>query len=141
MPSKAQLKPTEGEELHGKSKISDKKMFGGYSCEFVEPPASVFQTHCPICTLVVCDPHLTICCGINFCQLCGEQLQAKHMPCPTCREDNFKIFPNEGLKYYLNKLCVACTCKDSCNWSGQLRELEYHLNEAIEPSESFHYKQ
>ena len=144
LPSKALLGTDEGgTEHHGKLKMgAQKEMVCGYDCEIVDLPASAYQTKCPICHLVLRYPYLSECCGVNFCQSCGERIRAEHMPCPTCRKANFRIFPNLGLANYLNKLCVSCTsCKPSCNWCGELGELEYHLNEAIQPGELFQHEQ
>ena len=105
-------------------------MFGGYNCEFVEPPSSAFQTECSICSLVLRDPYQTKCCGTNLCYSCSEQVRADHKSCPTCRKDNFEVFRNKGLKRSLDQLQVYCThSKDGCTWSGELQEFEKHLNE------------
>jgi len=37
---------------------TQREAFGGYDCEFVEPPASAFQTQCPVCRLILRDPYL-----------------------------------------------------------------------------------
>ena len=122
-----------GAEPHG----SPQQMFGGYDCEFVEPPPSVLQAECPICSLILRDPYLTSCCGTHFCRTCSERLQAEHKPCPTCREENFELFANKSLKRSLNQLHVLCThSKDGCNWRGELAELEHHLIEVNHSGES-----
>ena len=106
--------------------------FGGYDCEFVEPPTSAFQTECPICNLILRDPYQFTCCGTNFCHSCSERLQAEHKHCPTCREDNFELFANKSLKRSLAQLYVLCThSKGGCTWKGELGELEQHLSEVV----------
>ena len=106
-----------------------KEAFGGYDCEFVEPPQSVFQTECPICHLILCEPHQVTCCGTNFCHTCIQRLQAGNSPCPTCREDNIEVFPNKGLNRSLKQLQVYCSRrKDGCQWRGELGELDQHMN-------------
>ena len=123
-----------GAEPHGRSQ---QETFGGYDCEFVEPPTKAFQTECPICSLILRDPYLTNCCGTSFCRTCSERLDVKHKPCPTCREDNFEVFPNKGLKRSLNQLHVLCThSKDGCEWRGELGELDRHLSEVAHSGES-----
>ena len=115
-----------------------KQTFGGYDCEFVEPPPSVFQTECLICNLILRDPYLTSCCGTHFCHTCSERLQAEHKYCPTCRKDNLELYPNKSLRRSLNQLHVLCThSKDGCKWRGELGELEQHLSEVIHSGESF----
>ena len=104
-------------------------MLGGYDCTFVSPPTSAFQTECPICCLVLRDPYQSTCCGTSFCRSCFECV-AEHNPCPVCRELDFEMFPNKGLKRALNQLQVLCThAKDGCEWSGELGDLEQHLSE------------
>ena len=111
--------------------------FGGYDCEFVKQPTSAFQTECPICNLILRDPYQSKCCGISFCHTCSEQIQDKHKPCPTCREVNFEVFPNKGLKRSLNQLHIFCThSKAGCRWTGELGELQNHLRESVHSGES-----
>ena len=108
-----------------------KEMFGGYDCEFVEPPPSVFQTECPICHLILREPFLVSCCGTHYCHTCIQQLQADNSPCPICREDNFDVFPNKGLNRSLKQLQVYCIHrKDGCQWRGELGGLDQHLNDS-----------
>ena len=110
-------------------KSKPKETFGGYNCEFVEPPQSAFQTECPICHLILREPYLVSCCGTNFCYTCIQRLQADSSPCPTCREHKFEVFPNKGLKRSLKQLQFYCThSKDGCQWRGELGELDHHLN-------------
>ena len=102
--------------------------FGGYDCEFVEPPPSVFQMECPICHLILRKPYQMTCCGTNFCHTCIQLLQADNSLCPKCREGRFEIFPNKGLDHSLKQLQVYCTYReDGCQWSGELGELDRHL--------------
>lgn len=109
--------------------MAGQKMFGGYDCKLLEPPVSTFQTHCPICSLILRDPYQAKCCGTNFCCSCSEQVQVGNNHCPTCWKDNFEIFGNKGLKYSLNQLQILCTySEDGCDWRGELQELEYHLD-------------
>jgi len=106
-----------------------KRTFGGYDYDFVEPPPSAFQTECPICHLILREPYLVSCCGNNFCHSCIQQQQAENGPCPVCREYNFDVFPNQGLNRTLKQLQVYCAHKkDGCQWKGELGELDQHLN-------------
>ena len=133
-PTNTPLGAEGGAEPHGRPQ---QETFGGYNCEFVEPPTKAFQTECPICSLILRDPYLTNCCGTNFCRTCSERLQAEHKPCPTCRDNNFEVFPNKGLKSSLNQLHVLCThSEDGCEWRGELGELEHHLSEVTHSGES-----
>ena len=117
------------EQPHGKSTVATQKKFGGYDCKFVTPPAAVFKTECPICHLILREPYQTTCCGQSFCRSCIEGVE-KIIQCPACR-GKLELFPNEGLRQSLIQLDVWCTHHDhGCKWSGELGELEHHLNEA-----------
>ena len=114
-----------------------KEPFGGYDCEFVEPPPTDIEPECPICWMILRDPFQARCCGHNFCHTCIEQVRAEHGPCPTCRDkDNFEVFQNERLKHSLDQLHVLCThSKDDCMWTGELRGLDNHLSEFVHSGE------
>ena len=131
--AKESLGPGEGVP-HGSPQ--QKEPFGGYDCEFVEPPPKDIEPECPICWMILCDPFQARCCGHNFCHTCIEQVRAEHKPCPTCREDNFEVFQNERLKHSLNQLHVWCTySKDDCMWTGELGQLKDHLSEVVHSGE------
>ena len=124
-------------------KVTDwKDTFGGYDCKFVTPPPSAFQTECPICHLILRDPYQARCCGTDFCCLCIQHLQPDHKPCPNCRKDNFEVFEDKRHKHSLSELHILCTHnKDGCKWSGELGELEHHLNTVVHSGELFHRAQ
>ena len=128
-----------GAKRHGRPKAAgQKETFGGYDCKFVKPPTSVFQTECPVCHLVLCDPHQTRCCGTNFCRSCIHRVQDHNKPCPNCRTNYFEVFQDKRLKRSLLQLHVFCTySKDGCKWSGELAELEHHLNTVVHSGELF----
>ena len=95
----------------GVAQPHSKEKFGGYDCKFVTPPPTAFQTECPICHMILREPYQTACCGQNVCRSC--------------------IIPNKGLRQSLIQLHVWCTFRENgCEWSGELGELERHLNEA-----------
>ena len=133
-PSNMPQRTERGAVPHGRAQ---QETLGGYDCEFVEPPKSAFKTDCPICFQILRDPYLSLCCGTSFCQACIERFQANHAPCPTCREENFAVIPNKPLRRSLNQLRVLCTFnKDGCKWTGELGELQHHLNEVNHSGES-----
>ena len=102
---------------------------GGFDCEFIERPPEAFQVDCPICLSVLREPHQVTCCGYSYCQSCIERVQLQKSPCPTCNEVDFSVFPNKGLKRSLYAFKVHCSHKnDGCQWTGELRELDKHLN-------------
>lgn len=101
----------------------------GYDCEFVKRPPEVFQSTCPICLLVLREPHQLTCCGYSFCQPCVKLLDADKKGCPTCNEAEYTVFPNKGLKRSLHSYRVYCSYKkEGCGWEGELGELDAHFN-------------
>ena len=135
-PSITPLVPERGVEAHGRTQQEER--FGGYDCDFVEQPPSAFPTECPICRLVLRDPYQCEWCGKNFCHSCSKRIQAEQKPCPMCKEANFKVFQDNGLKHSLNQLHVFCThSKDGCKWKGELGELERHMIEGTHFGELF----
>ena len=101
----------------------------GYECEFVERPPSSFQVECPICLLVLKEPYQATCCGKSFCKECIESVRKSGQDCPTCNIPKFEIFRNLGLEQPLCDFKVYCTHKSKgCEWTGELRELDNHLN-------------
>ena len=102
----------------------------GFECEFVEKPPKSVQSECPICLLVLREPYQATCCGKSFCKECIEPLKANNQLCPTCnRIERFNLFHNLGLQQSLYDFQVYCTHKSKgCEWTGELRELDNHLN-------------
>ena len=101
----------------------------GYECEFVEKPPKAVQSECPICLLVLKEPYQATCCGKSFCKECIERIKTSNKACPTCNDGNFNLFHNKGLQQSLYDFQVYCTHKSKgCKWTGELRELNNHLN-------------
>ena len=101
----------------------------GIEYEFVEKPPKYFQSECPICLLVLREPYQATCCGKSFCKKCIDGIKVRNGRCPTCKTDNFFSYPNKGLQQSLNNLEVYCSHKSKgCEWRGELRELDKHLN-------------
>eukprot|EP00731_Ephydatia_muelleri_P011747 Em0006g641a len=100
----------------------------GYECEFMYPPPKVLQTECSICLLILREPHLTSCCGHNFCRACIERVQNDEKPCPLCKEAKFTIFHNKGLERNLKELVIYCEHKEAgCSWRGEFGRYDDHL--------------
>ena len=109
-------------------------MMAGFECEFVEPPAKYLKVECPICLHILRDPYQATCCGKNFCKSCLEQLEANTNPCPCCKQPRFERFEDKRLKQTLYDFHVHCTHKSKgCEWAGELRELDVHLNKSPQP--------
>ena len=111
------------------------KLVSGFECEFVEKPPEIIQTECLICLLVLREPYQVICCGKSFCRSCIERVKALNNPCPHCNERNFTDFPNIGLQQSIYQLKVRCTHQnEGCKWTGELGELDNHLNLDPQPA-------
>ena len=103
----------------------------GFDCEFVERPPKAVQSDCPVCLLVLSQPHQVTCCGYAFCRVCIERIQTDKKSCPTCNRKDFTVFPDLRLQRSLYEFCVWCSHKTGgCEWSGELSQLEKHLNES-----------
>ena len=105
---------------------------GGFECEFVERPPGpdILQTDCPVCLLIVREPKQATCCGYSFCQTCIERVLTSKKPCPTCNKAEFSVFTDKRLQRSLYQLQVRCEHqKEGCDWSGELGQLDKHLNE------------
>ena len=101
---------------------------GGYDCKFVERPKEL-EADCPICLLILREPFQVACCGNSFCRSCIERIQADKKSCPTCNEENFNMFPDKRLRRSLYAFRVCCVHqKSGCEWTGELGELDQHLN-------------
>ena len=99
----------------------------GHECEFVSQPPN--RTECPICLLVLREPHQATCCGKIFCKTCICRLRDKKKPCPTCKTEDFSCYPDKGLKQELYSSRVYCPKRSlSCDWQGELGELDKHLD-------------
>lgn len=105
--------------------------YGGIEEEFVDKVADAHTYH--ICAKPLRDPHLTKCCGQNFCESCLEQWSMKHQEhcCPFCRSTgkNFEHFLDKRTKREIDALNVRCSNhKKGCEWIGELGVLQDHLN-------------
>ena len=106
-----------------------KLRMAGFECEFVEKPPQAIQSECPICLLVLREPYQATCCGNSFCRQCSDKAKARNQACPTCNGRNFNLFHNLGLQRSLYDFQIYCTHKrKGCEWTGELRELDNHLN-------------
>ena len=104
--------------------------YGGYNYEFVGEITDRFN--CQICTKVIREPHLTVCCGQHFCESCLNKWftrQGKES-CPHCRAEGegFHHVINKNIRSEINQLKIKCSNKGKgCKWTGELGELKTHL--------------
>ena len=91
-----------------------------------EPPDSLV---CPVCLLPCREPHLISCCGKKVCHSCISRVQQNDQPCPLCRTPQFITLLDREVERQILNLKVYCNNKeDGCTWTGELRQLEGHLN-------------
>ena len=102
---------------------------GGYDCEFIEePPESLC---CRICFLPFREPQIVDCCGTKYCGPCLERWQSQRgSQCPSCRAE-FQHLAEKSVERQVLSLRVYCSKKnDSCDWEGELRQLDEHHHTA-----------
>ena len=101
----------------------------GYECEFVEPPPEILATECSVCLHIPREPHQVSCCGQHFCKSCIEHTWSENKPCPLCNRPDFTATLDKSVQRHLNALNVYCTNRrKGCEWMGELRHLDHHLN-------------
>ncbi|XP_064384962.1 TNF receptor-associated factor 4-like [Halichondria panicea] len=102
----------------------------GFDCMFLEPPPEhLLQSECPVCLQIIREPHQVTCCGNSFCYSCIQRVKEDNKPCPTCNKEGLTDFPDKRLKRSLYALKVRCSHqKDGCEWTGELGQLDEHLN-------------
>ena len=100
---------------------------GGYNCEFIDVVPADFL--CESCGLVAREPSLTVCCGKHYCQTCISHLLRDSKPCPGCGAVPFNAILDKNYQRKVLALRVHCTLKDcGCQWTGQLEQLDTHLD-------------
>ena len=108
----------------------------GFTCQFVETPSELecyIQIKCEVCYCIIREPHQVTCCGKSFCYSCIREIKNSNKPCPSCNKE-FSDNPDKRLKRTLYALKVYCSHqKDGCKWTGELGQLDAHLNEDPEP--------
>ena len=104
--------------------------YGGHDYEFIGKVPDRFI--CQICTKVLRDPHLAVCCGQHFCESCLNKWftrQSKES-CPHCRAEGegFNHVIHKGLRSEVNQLKIRCSNHgEGCQWTGELGTLKQHL--------------
>lgn len=105
--------------------------YGGHDYEFVGQVADRYN--CQICTKIIREPHLAVCCGQHFCESCLNKWFARQgkESCPHCRAEGegFHRVINKGLRSEINQLKIKCNNHGKgCKWTGELGTLKTHLN-------------
>ena len=110
--------------------MAEKPVYGGHDCEFVQEISD--RLNCNICTKVLRDPHLAVCCGQHFCESCLNKWftrQGKES-CPHCRAEGeaFNHVIHKGLRSEINQLKIRCSNHgEGCQWTGEMGALKAHL--------------
>ena len=100
---------------------------GGYIFRFVGEERIRKELKCPICLLVLKTPHLTDCCGGDFCKSCIDGVKGQNKPCPLCRED-FKTMINKKVEREVQLLFIYCVnSSKGCTWTGAIKDLNDHI--------------
>ena len=108
--------------------MANSNIFQGYDCQFLDSVPKDFF-HCKLCSLVARKITMTSCCGESYCNACILSFHQGNKPCPGCGEESFEIYPQVKYQKIILSLQVHCTLKDrGCDWSGQLEELDAHLD-------------
>ena len=106
-------------------------VYGGHDNDFVGEVADRYI--CQICTKVLREPQLAVCCGQHFCESCLNKWfsrQQGRQSCPHCRAegDAFSHVINKGLRSEINQLKIRCINRgEGCEWTGELGTLKTHL--------------
>ena len=87
---------------------------------------------CSICTKPLADPHLTICCGQHFCEMCLQSsfLAQRTEKCPHCRAEgeDFQHVLDKKLRREVDSLQIFCPHKSKgCEWTGEVSSLKQHF--------------
>ena len=114
-----------------KTMAAQATLYGGHDNDFVGEVADRFI--CQICTKVLREPHLAVCCGQHFCESCLNKWfsrQQGRQSCPHCRAegDAFSHVIHKGLRSEINQLKIRCINRgEGCEWTGELGTLKTHL--------------
>ncbi len=91
---------------------------------FAEPSEKLQEFKCPVCLYITREPHLTGCCGQNFCQNCIGRING---PCPLCKRPVFQTLHDKKQKRKIMELKARCSNR-GCGWMNEFGGLENHLN-------------
>ena len=110
--------------------MAEKPVYGGHECELVQEVSD--RLNCQICTKVLRDPHLAVCCGQHFCESCLNKWFTRQdkESCPHCRAEGeaFHHVIDKSVRRAVNELKIRCSNHgEGCQWAGELGELNKHL--------------
>ena len=105
-------------------------LYAGHSFKFLTNLPQKYI--CSVCTSLASDPHLTACCGQEFCTDCLKKWEqsSQQLTCPHCREVGYVHILDKQAKREIEELKVACTHQSlGCTWEGQLSGIKAHSND------------
>ena len=76
------------------------------------------------------EPHLTECCGHNYCGSCIQAWLMSSLPdsCPFCRSSVLTHIQDKRIEREIRAMSVKCChAEEGCDWVGSLSDLERHL--------------
>lgn len=102
----------------------------GYDYKFLEKLRRKFQ--CPLCSKAMREPVQVSTCGHRFCDTCLQEFLSEGVfKCPEDQLplDYAKIYPDRELETQVLTLSIRCIhSEEGCRWSGQIKQLQTHLN-------------
>ena len=108
--------------------VEDMQKIGGYEEDLVEQLSKDYE--CPVCLLLLRDPHLTQCCGTHFCESCIKPVAFGSDKCPMCTQKIGTLMLNKRMQRSVGDLKIFCPNKaDGCQWEGELRYKQDHLDQ------------
>ena len=131
---------------------------GGYDDDYFVDPAPK-SLHCPVCLLVLREPHLISCCGAHICQViqftytlidyhaylltfyifqvCIESIQSNELSCPCCRSQNYINVLNKEKRGKVLELNIRCiNSAKGCEWVGELGDHDRHCSSTCQYEEA-----
>ena len=110
---------------------TSKLQCGGHNYQFTNTVPE--KLICEVCTKPLYDPHLTICCGQHFCEICLKTWFLKKNGvenCPHCRAEgeDFQHVLDKKLRREVDSLQIFCPHKSKgCKWMGEVSSLKQHF--------------
>ena len=99
---------------------------GGHDYNFIKAPPKHLE--CPVCLLVLKEPHVSSCCGNHFCRACIQRIRDDTKPCPLCQDTDFNVMLHKGVMREVNALEVKCPNEEAgCTWKGELGMVDVHV--------------
>ena len=101
------LKPTFENSV--KDIISLHDEHGGYDIDLVGGEDAADDLLCDVCSKLLRDPRLTLCCGKHYCETCLERWLEKQdsvNSCPQCRKTPFQHVLDKSMKRKISAIKV-----------------------------------